>query len=351
MPYEFDVEIMSVGTWNKDKFTKEDLENIAFNFDSLKDTVKPFLKLGHNLKQEDGKPAMGWVKVLKVSGDKLIATLTQVPEKIYKAIKGGRYKRLSAEIYFNFKDKAGNIRQKVLRAVALLGADVPAVDNLADLDKYLTQSIQEGLFEQIKGYSKNIILFNNDDNKESITESKINKEKKKMADKIVDEKTIQELKEFKDKLAIAEKEAKAFKKESEDNSNKLKEYEEKREAKEKEEKKNQFITFCEEAVKEGKLVPSERDRLVGEFSYIGGRYMLPFEAFKEFLNGQKVILDLKEYGHSEDDNTNYGDYATVEKIVGTKTKEYAEKHKVNYEDALLAVLDSDKKLADAYIKR
>jgi len=343
--HEFDVEVMSVGTWNGDKFTTEHLQNLAHNFDALKDTVKPFLKLGHNQKQEDGKPSMGWVKALKVSGDKLIATLTQVPEVVYKAIKGGRYKRLSAEIYFNMRDKAGNIRKRVLRAVALLGADVPAVDNLADIDAYLTQSILNEQFDKVMAYTWQM---NNFDKKELTINGIVNQTRgDTMAD---DEKRDKEIKEFKDRLELAEKEKADAQKLADDNATKLKEFEENKAAEEKASNEKEFKAFCEAAVKGGKLTPASRDELVKGFVYDAKQgYLCPFSVFKKYVEDTKIILDMREYGH-DTDNTNYGDGATVQKIVDTKATEYAAKHKVDYSTAMLAVLNDNPKLANAYVK-
>lgn len=140
--HTLDMEIFSVGTWNGEDFTPSDLEEIAANFEKLKEIIKPPLKFGHDDKQnltaqEDGDPALGWVESLRVVGGKLLATVKEMPAVVYKAIKAGRYKRVSAEIYLNVKLEKKKLG-KVLKAVALLGADIPAVNDLADLTAYLT---------------------------------------------------------------------------------------------------------------------------------------------------------------------------------------------------------------------
>ncbi|MEK7112899.1 MAG: phage protease [Patescibacteria group bacterium] len=130
-------EIFETGTWNGDKYTKSDLEQMVENFEALKSEVKPPVKLGHNEKQklleEDGLPAAGWITKLKVKGDKLVATLSDVPRKIYELIKNRAYKRKSAEIYPSFKASDGKIYRPVLRAVAILGQDIPAVTTIGDI--------------------------------------------------------------------------------------------------------------------------------------------------------------------------------------------------------------------------
>ena len=156
--HELEAEIFSVGTWNGDTFTQADLEEIAANFEELKDLIKPPLKLGHDeqqvLDQEDGQPALGWVKSLRVAGDKLLAVFADVPAVVMEAIKAGRYRRISSEIFFNVrhgKKKHG----KALKAVALLGADLPAVNNLEDLAVLLKQqpvaAERAGIYTAING--------------------------------------------------------------------------------------------------------------------------------------------------------------------------------------------------------
>lgn len=138
---EANMEIFSVGTWNGQKFTKEDLQKIVESYSEIGDKTKPYLKLGHNDEQqlakksgmgEDGKPALGWLHSLKLVGDNLVAHFKDVPKVLAELIQKGAYKRVSSEIYFNydFKDK---IYPFVLKAVALLGADTPAVTTLQDV--------------------------------------------------------------------------------------------------------------------------------------------------------------------------------------------------------------------------
>ncbi len=139
--HRIDAEIFSTGTWNGDTFTEQDLQELAANFGRLRGDLKPPLKFGHDegqtlTGQSDGDPALGWVEALRVSGGKLIATFAGVPELVYQAIRQGRYRRVSSEIYFNLR-RGGETLGKVLKAVALLGADLPAVTNLQDLAAYL----------------------------------------------------------------------------------------------------------------------------------------------------------------------------------------------------------------------
>ena len=143
-----EAEIMSVGEWNGEIFSHEDLHEISHNFELLRNELKPPLKFGHDedqtlLGQSDGDPALGWVDGLRVTGGKLIATFIQVPSVVRQAIASGRWRKISAEIYFEAEHQ-GKKLGKVLKAVALLGADLPAVTNLKDLSVFLTADWPSG---------------------------------------------------------------------------------------------------------------------------------------------------------------------------------------------------------------
>lgn len=141
-------EIFSAGEWTdssgvKMNFTMENLNQIISNFQALKDRLKPPLKFGHSEKQivqgqSDGDPALGWVSNVRIVGKKIVGTFSDVPTIVYEAIRTGRYKRVSSEIY-NSVAINGKKTGMALRAVALLGADLPAVNNLKDLAAFLTQ--------------------------------------------------------------------------------------------------------------------------------------------------------------------------------------------------------------------
>lgn len=92
------------------------------------------LKLGHNTKQPatDGQPALGWVKRIYSNGEKLLADFTDLPSMVYDLLRAGTYKYVSVELLKNVQAGTRTIPW-VLDAVALLGADQPAVGTLKDL--------------------------------------------------------------------------------------------------------------------------------------------------------------------------------------------------------------------------
>jgi len=132
------IEIFSVGKWNGDSYAVEDLDEMVRAFNEQGATFRPPLKLGHDdnqsLLQRDGHPAAGWIGKLYRVGQKLIADFIDIPGKVFELIERGAYKKVSAEVYWNAT--VGEAKYKrLLGAVALLGADLPAVTNLSDIFK------------------------------------------------------------------------------------------------------------------------------------------------------------------------------------------------------------------------
>lgn len=136
-----EAEIFAVGKWNGLNFTKEDLQGIADTFNELSSIHKVPLKFGHNSKQPmtDGQPSLGWVSDVWVSGNKLMAKFSQVPEIVMNAIRKGLYKRVSIELDRKVKHKS-KFFENILSGVALLGADIPAVNTLEDLNAFMSRS-------------------------------------------------------------------------------------------------------------------------------------------------------------------------------------------------------------------
>lgn len=191
MPELKNVEIFAEGTWNGNVITSEILKDIVSAFDATKGFVKPVLKLGHNQEQEllkkDGLPAAGWVSNVYISGKKLLADFIDIPDKIYELIKRRAYRKVSVEI-FNGYSFDGKTYPNLLGAVALLGADMPAVMTLSDImDRYKLdpKTIGESKVE-IKVFTKDV---EEEDMPEKTTEIKNDEIEKKLLSfqKIMDE--------------------------------------------------------------------------------------------------------------------------------------------------------------------
>ncbi len=142
------IEIAAVGKWDgmangkpcTIDITAADLVAMVDAFDELtgeeKLNYEPPVKLGHDdkqgLLQEDGYPAAGWVGSLKKVGNKLVASFRDMPKKIAELIKAGAYKKISPEFYTDY-NIGGKTYPRVLKAAALLGADIPAIKSTKDI--------------------------------------------------------------------------------------------------------------------------------------------------------------------------------------------------------------------------
>jgi len=124
------VEIFRSGTWNGIRFTDRDLQDMVDAFGEVGFT--PPLKLDEGNGREthsDGGPAYGWVEGLRKEGDRLVADFRDVPDDLIELIKKRRFDSVSAEILPDFK-RGEKTYRRVLSAVELMGASIPAVAGL-----------------------------------------------------------------------------------------------------------------------------------------------------------------------------------------------------------------------------
>lgn len=156
------VEIFAEGVWHEIPFQQKELSLIVAAFEKLKDVFKIPLKLGHNEDQPltDGLPALGRIDKVYIQGKKLLADFVDVPDIVYEAIKSKLYTTVSVELELGVTYKKQDF-PVVLSGVALLGADLPAVNTLNDLSAFLTRS------GKIKRKSK--VTFSYKQTKEAIT--------------------------------------------------------------------------------------------------------------------------------------------------------------------------------------
>jgi hypothetical protein len=129
-----DAEVLRVGTWNGTPITEADLADMVAAFSRAGFT--PPIKIGHG--EESDAPAYGWVKNLRKAGDKLLADLVDMPQELHDRIKARRYDTISSEIYQNLK-RNGETFRRALKAVAILGAQIPAVSGLKPLREHFEQ--------------------------------------------------------------------------------------------------------------------------------------------------------------------------------------------------------------------
>lgn len=328
--YTMDMEVFASGKWHGDEYTEKDLVDIVTNFNELKDSVKPFLKLGHQGKEE--QPALGWVDSMRVQGNKIIASVRDIPQIVFEAITKKLYNRVSSEIYWNYKAHTGKTYNYVLKAVALLGASVPEVKTLNDLTTYLSEQMAD-----------KILVFGEALKFEC-------KEENAMPDNVEQIKKFEEdLKAAKDAETAALAKATAAEQE-------LKTFKESENKKARDAKQNEVKAFCEQAVKDGKLPPFMRDAMfpkdkdtVITFSEDGQSVMLPFEVLKTFVEKVKGV-DFSEKGADDKDQKDLSEKSAGE-IVDIRARDLIDSKKCKtYSEAFNRVIKEDPVLAEEYAK-
>lgn len=142
----YGVPIFAVGTHNGDTYTKDDLGAMVDAFHVMKGRLDPPVKIGHTsdafnaalaekmgIQPEiiegeagNGVMAFGWIDEVRLSGDTLYADLVDVPVPVAELIESKSFKKVSAEVLFDFQDD-GKVYPKVICGLAILGAEIPAV--------------------------------------------------------------------------------------------------------------------------------------------------------------------------------------------------------------------------------
>lgn len=147
-----DVEIFATGKHNGDVYTAADLDAMVEAFNEL--DFKPALKAGHT--EAPGTPALGYVDNLRREGEKLVGDIVDVPDSVNAQIAKKSFSRVSAEIYWNF-ERAGKTFKRALKAVALLGAEVPGVAGLKPLSAAFAE-----IKAEVRNYDREPLNFNNE---------------------------------------------------------------------------------------------------------------------------------------------------------------------------------------------
>lgn len=130
-----------------DFYDENDLAEFARQTNAVVEEVDPFTKLGHNTHQmlarrsglytEDDQPATGRWRNFRVEGKgaaaRLVADWIGAPEKLARLFEARAFGKRSVEIK-PYESQRGKGRfDRVIRAVALLGAKAPAIKTLDDV--------------------------------------------------------------------------------------------------------------------------------------------------------------------------------------------------------------------------
>lgn len=300
--------IFRTGKWNGDEYNENDLDEIVKSFEKIGKELKPFLKLGHDkeqaLIQKDGLPAAGWIAELKRKGQVLYAKIINVPKKIKELIDNRAYGRVSAELFWNLKE-GDKTYPRVLKAVALLGADTPAIGTLDDF---------------INLYTENKV-----DNKIYILDKK---EFEKM--------DTQEIKTFEKEFADARFQLKEYEIEIEKLKKENLEFSSKMAAKEAEIKEKEINNYLDSAIKEGKLEPAQRETF---FNIAKNQ----FEDVKKIIDAMPIKKEFSQNSEAVKSDKVPASDGELSEFIDKKAKEYILKNNMqdnrnNYRIAVSEVI-------------
>ena len=340
-----DIEVFAVGTWNNTKITEKDIDDIVNGTNEIIDKVKPFVKLGHDDKQKllqnSGLPAGGWITRLKRKGQKILVDIADVPQKLYELISKGAYKRISSEILWDYTEPSTKRKyNKVLSAIAFLGADLPAVTNLEDIAALYSDANKDA----------QIILYEDEQNKKKVNDKNIKKGSEWIMPNGI---KVQELEGKKfvaledyEAIELEKAEADKMKKDYEEAQAKLKKYEEEQKRLKEEARKKDIEKFVADNCSETTMhfLPKQKDIVMtlmesfdneNKWEFTEGsntKELTQAELFKMFIELQpNMAVDKFKELSSGGDNKNEPE-TDLDKI-----NKYAEEHKTTFADAAIAL--------------
>lgn len=363
-----DKDIFSVGTWNGDKYTHSDLENMVENFDMLNEAdnfrvpfkIDLFKDAKPKKERHGGQPAVGWITSLKKVGNKLIAHIENIPKVIKELIDNKAYKQVSSEVLFNVKHK-GKILKRVLSGVALLGIELPAVENLNEFGELYDLELDD--VEFLKTY---IV--------EGMPESGKNKKEEEEMELKEMQKKVEDLQS---KISHYEKDAetnseviKVLKAEKEETEKKYKEIEKASQELTSKKKAEEIENFIKKQKEEGRILPAHESMIQLVMENLEDVKTVKFakedkivdisvlKIFENYIESLPKIIDFKVKSQ-KGDNKEVKEFQAkpVEEAGSEKeqkldflTQKYMKEHegeKIDYQTALLEISKEHPELCDA----
>lgn len=333
-----DVEVFAIGRWNGLDFTKEDLNSMAIAFNSLKEVHKVPLKMGHNNDQPftDGQPALGWVDDVWVSNDnKLMARFVDVPDLVFNAMKSKLYRHVSVELDMGVEHK-GNYYPWVLSGVALLGADIPAVNTLADLQAYMGRGLsykERVAFTATSVDPEKRRETMSDDNEELQTLKAKLKAMEKEQEKLISQNTTLEQERIKMRAD-------------------MKSFEENERIRKDNEQRELLKSKLESLVKEKKITPFTRDDFLQDYDQADDKSTIVFavDKLERTIEANPAYFGV-EQARKKAEQERQESELNPDDVVVQRTREYMAKHgEKSFSVAKRQVLQADRELANRYTK-
>ncbi|MDF7669878.1 hypothetical protein PT276_01440 [Orbaceae bacterium ESL0721] len=287
-------------------------------------------------------PAYGWAKSFEIKDGLVYAKLEQLHPEFAEAFNAGSYKKRSLSIYL--PDSPGNPKpgHYYPRHIGFLGAAAPAIKGLPDAN--FAESVgEQGAAEFAMAFDLRII-----DTLRSLREYLIEKEGIEKTDQILPTWRIESLSDQVDfkvneltqessmtkpnEINFAEQQASIDAKNAD-----LATREQALLAKEQKAKRDEFASFADQLVKDGKLLPIHKTSVIEVFMSLGNEPISfaegdstiscsPADLIKKVLTERPAFMDFAEKSAADKDPNN-DDNKDDPKVIAAKAKKYQQEQK------------------------
>lgn len=321
-------EVFKAGNYPQGKFTKEEVQELANNYDPS------FCEAPITLDHEQKGPAYGWVDKLKEEDGLLKASFKNLSPELKDFVSKGKYKKISVEIYRELEGK-----KPYLKAVSFLGASIPQVKGMqavefkegesdafefeVQADNVNVETYSEAEVEELKNtisdLQTKIAQFKEDAKKQETIKSL----KSQVKDLTV------ELAKFKDEAAGKEELAKELKEIKDNLRNK------------------DFNEFIDKQIEAGILTPANKDAVFSILQDLDNVKKFDessnsIDIFKSFISAlpKQVEFDeiaLKNAKKKSNDDLKYADADEESVEIFNQAKTISQEENISFKEALLKV--------------
>lgn len=321
-------EVFKAGNYPQGKFTKEEVQELANNYDPS------FCEAPITLDHEQKGPAYGWVDKLKEEDGLLKASFKNLSPELKDFVSKGKYKKISVEIYRELEGK-----KPYLKAVSFLGASIPQVKGMQAVE------FKEGESDVFE-----FEIQADDDNVETYSEAEVEELKNTISDlqtKIAqfkeDAKKQETIKSLKSQVKDLTVELAKFKDEAAGKEELAKEL--------KEIKNNlrnkDFNEFIDKQIEAGILTPANKDAVFSILQDLDNVKKFDessnsIDIFKSFISAlpKQVEFDeiaLKNAKKKSNDDSKYADADEESVEIFNQAKTIAQEENISFKEALLKV--------------
>ena len=321
-------EVFKAGNYPQGKFTKEEVQELANNYDPS------FCEAPITLDHEQKGPAYGWVDKLKEEDGLLKASFKNLSPELKDFVSKGKYKKISVEIYRELEGK-----KPYLKAVSFLGASIPQVKGM--------QAVE---FKEGESDAFEFEVQADDDNVETYSEAEVEELKNTISDlqtKIdqfkEDAKKQETIKSLKSQVKDLTVELAKFKDEAagkEELAKELKEIKDNLRNKD-------FNEFIDKQIEAGILTPANKDAVFSILQDLDNVKKFDessnsIDIFKSFISAlpKQVEFDeiaLKNAKKKSNDDSKYADADEESVEIFNQAKTIAQEENISFKEALLKV--------------